>query len=170
MSRPIIEGDVKCEPITVANRLKMATVHSILTLRSRGWSYRRIARELGVHRETVKRYVGQGVHGYAVLPTRQRVKRRPSALLRFPANFENLIALSSFHAESDLLNVHNTAQDGDFRYGFHSPSFCRPFVERVMLDAQERLASSFGRIIECAARVDRAEFDPLATARKERFG
>lgn len=43
----------------MANQLKMATVHSILTLRSRGWSYRRIARELGVHRETVARYVEQ---------------------------------------------------------------------------------------------------------------
>jgi transposase len=35
----------------------MAQIHSILTLRSRKWSYRRIGRELGVHRDTVKRYV-----------------------------------------------------------------------------------------------------------------
>lgn len=41
----------------MANQLKMATVHSILTLRERGWLRRRIARELGVHRETVARYV-----------------------------------------------------------------------------------------------------------------
>ncbi len=41
----------------MANRLKMALVHSILALRARGWSYRRIARELGVHRETVARHV-----------------------------------------------------------------------------------------------------------------
>jgi len=41
----------------VANQLKMAKVHAILTLRSRGWSYRRIGRELGVHRETAARYV-----------------------------------------------------------------------------------------------------------------
>jgi len=40
----------------VANQLKMALVHSILTLHARGWSYRRIGRELGVHRDTVKRY------------------------------------------------------------------------------------------------------------------
>lgn len=31
----------------MANQLKMAEVHSILTLRTRGWSFRRIARELG---------------------------------------------------------------------------------------------------------------------------
>ena len=41
----------------MANRLKMAEVHAILTLRARGWSFRRIGRELGVHRETAARYV-----------------------------------------------------------------------------------------------------------------
>lgn len=40
----------------MANRLKMAMVHSIQTLLERGWSRRRIARELGVDRETVGRY------------------------------------------------------------------------------------------------------------------
>ncbi len=43
----------------MANHLKMAEIHAILTLRARGWSFRRIARELGVHRETVARYVGR---------------------------------------------------------------------------------------------------------------
>jgi transposase len=41
----------------MANILKMAKVHSIQTLHARGWSQRRIARALGVHRETVARYV-----------------------------------------------------------------------------------------------------------------
>ena len=41
----------------MANRLKMAKVHSIRTLHARGWSGRRIARELGIHRETVGRYI-----------------------------------------------------------------------------------------------------------------
>jgi transposase len=35
----------------------MAVVNAILTLRQRGWSQRRIARELGIDRETVARYV-----------------------------------------------------------------------------------------------------------------
>ena len=43
----------------MANRLKMALVQSILTLHGHGWSRRRIARELGVHRETVGRHVDQ---------------------------------------------------------------------------------------------------------------
>ena len=41
----------------VANRLKMSEVHAILTLRARGWSFRRIGWELGVHRETAARHV-----------------------------------------------------------------------------------------------------------------
>ncbi len=41
----------------MANQLKMAKVHAIRVLRERGWSYRRIARELGIHRETVARYL-----------------------------------------------------------------------------------------------------------------
>jgi transposase len=41
----------------MANQLKMAMVNAITTLKSRGWSMRRIARELGVDRGTVSRYV-----------------------------------------------------------------------------------------------------------------
>jgi len=41
----------------MANRLKMAQQKAIQVLSERGWSQRRIARELGVNRETVGRYV-----------------------------------------------------------------------------------------------------------------
>jgi transposase len=41
----------------MANRVKVAIAGSILTLRQQGWSYRRIAEALGVHRDTVARYV-----------------------------------------------------------------------------------------------------------------
>src|SRR5262249_37450446 len=41
----------------MANRLRMAEVQAILSLFGRGWSRRRIARELGVDPETVNRYV-----------------------------------------------------------------------------------------------------------------
>ncbi len=40
----------------MSNRLKMADISAIQTLLERGWSQRRIARELGVNRETVARY------------------------------------------------------------------------------------------------------------------
>jgi transposase len=43
----------------MANELKEAKVLSIKTLHEQGWSQRRIARELGVNRETVARYLNQ---------------------------------------------------------------------------------------------------------------
>lgn len=39
------------------NRLKMSNIQSILALRQQGWSFTRIARELGIHRHTVASYV-----------------------------------------------------------------------------------------------------------------
>ena len=41
----------------MANQLKMAEIQAILALVGHGWSYRRISRELGVDRSTVRRYV-----------------------------------------------------------------------------------------------------------------
>jgi biotin operon repressor len=43
----------------MANRLKMAMMQALVALILRGWSQRRIARELGIDRETVARYVQQ---------------------------------------------------------------------------------------------------------------
>jgi hypothetical protein len=40
----------------MANQLKMAEVQAILALTRSGWSDRHIARQLGVHRETVGRH------------------------------------------------------------------------------------------------------------------
>lgn len=53
----------------MSNQLKMAQVQSILALSVRGWSQRRIARELGVDRETVARYVGLASAKPANVPT-----------------------------------------------------------------------------------------------------
>lgn len=41
----------------MANRLKMAKIDAILTLHQRKWSIRRIAKELGIHRDTVARHI-----------------------------------------------------------------------------------------------------------------
>ena len=43
----------------MATLLKMANLETIHTLHQQGWSQRRIARELGVNRETVARYISQ---------------------------------------------------------------------------------------------------------------
>ncbi len=47
----------------MANQLKMAQREAIKALRACGWSYRRIARELDVHRETVARYAPPPAEG-----------------------------------------------------------------------------------------------------------
>lgn len=44
----------------MSNLLKMANVQSILLLHAQGWSQRRIARELRLDRETVRKYLRQG--------------------------------------------------------------------------------------------------------------
>jgi transposase len=43
----------------MANRLKMAMVQTIVRLLQQGWSYRRIARELGIHRSSVARLAAE---------------------------------------------------------------------------------------------------------------
>jgi transposase len=43
----------------MSNQLKVAMIETILSLRQRGWSQRRIARELGIDRQTVARYLQQ---------------------------------------------------------------------------------------------------------------
>lgn len=50
----------------MANRLKMATIEAIRGLLRQGWSQRRVARELGVDRETVARYARPGEAGGAL--------------------------------------------------------------------------------------------------------
>ncbi len=52
------------------NQLEVSIQQSIIALASKGWSHRRIARELGIHRETVGRYLA--VHkepNPAIVPT-----------------------------------------------------------------------------------------------------
>ena len=51
------------------NQLTVSLQHSIATLAARGWSARKIARELDVDRETVRRYLPGTGSKPAILPT-----------------------------------------------------------------------------------------------------
>jgi transposase len=51
------------------NTLSVSQQHSIITLAANGWSQRGIARELGIHRETVGRYLRQEAAKPAKVPT-----------------------------------------------------------------------------------------------------
>jgi transposase len=61
----------------MSNQLKMATIQAILSLRAQRWSFRRIARELGVHRDTVARYVREAEAKPTKAPTGADVVRPP---------------------------------------------------------------------------------------------
>ena len=41
----------------MSNRLEMSNINNILRLRAQGWSFAKIGRELGIHRETASKYV-----------------------------------------------------------------------------------------------------------------
>ena len=62
----------------MANQLKMAEINSIVTLHKSGKSQREIARLLGIHRETVAKYVA----GDGSKPAKpdHRVRRGPESV------------------------------------------------------------------------------------------
>src|SRR5262249_48231065 len=62
----------------MAYRLKMALIEAIVSLKARGWSNRRIARELGVDRDTVSRQLRSNA---AKAPIGVSVTVRPSPFL-----------------------------------------------------------------------------------------
>ena len=59
----------------MSNRLKMATVHAIHLLHSLHWSQRRIARELGIDRGTVRRHLLAGRGRFKCRHSARRVRR-----------------------------------------------------------------------------------------------
>ena len=67
----------------MANRLKMAKRDAILTLHRRQWSIRRIAKELGIHRDTVARHI-QRIEAGA------KPARAPLGVLDDPPSAESL--------------------------------------------------------------------------------
>ena len=50
----------------MANRIKMAKVKAILTLAAQGFSHRKIAEQLGIHRSTVARHLA--LHSESLQP------------------------------------------------------------------------------------------------------
>ena len=72
----------------MANRLRMALIETIITLRRRGWSRRRIARELGVDRETVTRQLrgaAEASNATIAPPARSRLRSSQMPPLAPPA-------------------------------------------------------------------------------------
>ena len=68
------------------NTLSVSLQHSILTLAARGWSQRRIARELGIHRETVGRHLQLQCSKPAKVPAGSESEREAKPA-KVPAGF-----------------------------------------------------------------------------------
>jgi hypothetical protein len=70
----------------MSNRLKMAKIHSIQLLHSMGWSQRRIDRELGIDRETVRKYLACGLEeAKSAIPPTGSDGSKPATFAGVPA-------------------------------------------------------------------------------------
>jgi transposase len=84
----------------MANHLTMALVDTVRSLHQRGWSQRRIAEELGIHRETVARHLGLAAEakpalaptGSAEAPTDSKPAIAPTGDGALPAESKPAIA------------------------------------------------------------------------------
>jgi len=120
----------------MANQLKMAKVHSILTLHERGWSFRRIGRALGIHRETARRYVQLAEAGVdvAALSVGADAENRPNppAGSSGPASkcdpFREIIIEGLEHGLSRQRIWQDLKQDHGFDGGYDS---VKRFVRRL---------------------------------------
>jgi transposase len=113
----------------MANHLGMARVQAIQVLRARGWSFRRIGRELGVHRETVARYVRLAEAG---------LRAGPGSPIPADQNRPNPPTGSAGDAQRQGPEGQNRPNpptgSGPSPPGYESgpPSLCEPFREAII--------------------------------------
>lgn len=116
----------------MANLLKMAKVQSILSLNAQGWPQRRIARELGVDRETVRKYVEQQFCGAkpANAPTGS-AESKPATLAGLPAA-DPKPANAPIGASADP--AHSKPANAPTGSGFPPgpPSQCQPHHDQIL--------------------------------------
>jgi transposase len=93
----------------MANQLTMALVESILTLHQRGWSQRRIARELGINRETVARHL-QLAHNTAK-PANAPTGSNSAPPAAKPANAPTGSAIAQAEAKPAIAPLGSEGQD-----------------------------------------------------------
>ena len=129
----------------MANVLNVALVESIRSLFAQGWSRRRIARELGVDRETVGKYVSQQSDGQNPpnLPTGSATSK-PATLPSLPAREPTdwpIGSLAGFEPEpaSNLPTGSGHPQSGSAPAG--PASKCEPLRELILAKVEEGLSA-----------------------------
>ena len=123
----------------MANQLKMAVVNAIITLKQRKWSNRRIARELGIDRETVKRHLELAKDGSNPVsdPTIGTDNSKPAT--NAPPGSEE--AKPATNAPTGLLAEY-TDDDQDQSSKLSGPdSQCEPFREIIKGKLEQELAA-----------------------------
>src|SRR5579884_3412380 len=121
----------------MANQLKMATIDSIHTLHQRGWSIRRIALALGIHRDTVARQLRQA--NQAGAPTGSPATRsslshdpaEPSKLGQAPTGSEGASATSAAPAVASTGPPRTPQQT----------SLCQPFEAIIVAKWEQGLTA-----------------------------
>ncbi len=111
----------------MSNITKMEIQLSITTLRNQGWSERRIARELGIHRQTVRRYVSDSkctkAHTGKTGPSSQCELHRD----RIQEAYQSGLSIERIH------------QDLTIHHGFTGSYYSvRRFVKTLKIDEPER--------------------------------
>jgi transposase len=125
----------------MANRLKMANVEAILQLHRQSWSNRRIARELGVHRDTVARIIRTA----RAATTDQAVAAKPATLPEAPLG-ENR------PPQAGALTVQNRPPDPGALTAQNRPgaltgsaatpaSLCEPFHDHILAKLDQGLTA-----------------------------
>jgi len=84
----------------MSNHLEMSNISAILKLRQQGWSFVRIAHELGIHRETVAKYVRQHDAPTSSKPTQLHTGSDSSKPTEVPTGSTNDPALGSVPTRS----------------------------------------------------------------------
>lgn len=116
----------------MANLLKMAKVQSILSLHAQGWPQRRIARELGVNRETVGKYLRQQLCGAkpANAPTGSE-EPKPASLALLPAR-ESKPANAPIGAPDERATPKPTHAPAESGFPAGPPSQCKPYHDQIV--------------------------------------
>ena len=158
----------------MANQIKMAETAAILRLHEQGWSQRKIARDLGLDRGTVNRYLRLAAKPAIVIPGEPEVATaKPAILTTGVAGRQSACAPWStwIEAQADQgLSAQRIYQDlvteHDFRHSYQS-------VKRFVARLQRADPQRFQRL-ECApgqeAQVDFGRGAPLRTADGRRHG
>jgi transposase len=148
----------------MANRLKMAIIQAILHLHSLGWSRRRIAKELDIDRDTVRRYLSRHLGGpNAAIPPAGSDDPNAATFAGLPApesEASDRAAASDFAADSNaaippagsdaLVGASNTAIPpagseaaacGQNATRLGRRSLCEPYREAILAKLDQGLSA-----------------------------